>query len=387
MGKKRRDKTRAVAAEPVAERHGFDQGGMLGHSAGDYAVNVTERVALGIDTVFACIRILSDLVADADVGEYLGAERLEDSRLVRRPMATITRRTWLWTVTATMAFYNGCYLWGPMGRDSAGVTLSLLPVSPSRVVWNDPLSPMIDGQPVEYRDLRYIPRMTFPTVTRELGSVLTLARETFAAAASADVYRAAFWEKGGAPLVQITSDQELNSTDADAIRDAYTTKRIANPGAPAVFGKGASIKPLGVDIAAASGSSTSGALGSAIARYFGVPAWLVNVPTEGGSLTYANASAAGLDLVRYTLQPGYAGPIGDALSDELPGDYLAGRRVVLDLTHLTRGTMLEQFQAYQIATGNKAWMIPSEVRSDLHMPMDMTLDETGAAPPALEVTA
>jgi len=125
-------------------------------------------------------------------------------------------------------------------------------------------------------------------------------------------------------------------------------------------------------------------IGTSIARYFGVPAWLVNVPSEAGSLTYANASAAGLDLVRYTLQPGYAGPISDAWSGELPGDLLSGRRVVMDLRHLTEGTTLEQFQAYQIATGNKPWMLPSEVRSRLHMPIDMTLDEAGTPAPAME---
>jgi hypothetical protein len=115
-----------------------------------------------------------------------------------------------------------------------------------------------------------------------------------------------------------------------------------------------------------------------------VPAWLVNVPQEAGSLVYANAAQAGLDLVRYTLQPGYAGPISDAWSDELPGDIINGRRVVMDLTHLTRGTILEQAQAYQIATGNKPWMLPSEVRNDLHLPIDMTLDESGANAPAME---
>ena len=388
MGKgKRRDKVRTVAAEPVAERHGFDAGGMLGHSTGDYAVNVTERVALSVDAVLACVRILADLTADAMIGEYRGSDRLEDSRLTLRPMASVTRRTWVWMVVAIMALYNGCWLWRRLGRDPEGVPYTLIPVAPSRVVWHDAETPLLDGVAIDAADLRWIPRMTFPTVTRDLGTILQLARETFAAAAAADVYRSAFWEKGGAPLVQITSDQELNSTDADAIRDAYTTKRIENPGSPAVFGKGASIKPLGVDISAVSGSGPSGVLGAAVARYFGVPAWLVNVPTEAGSLTYANASAAGLDLVRYTLQPGYAGPIGDALSDELPGNYLTGRRVVLDLTHLTRGTMLEQFQAYEIATGRKPWMIPSEVRSDLHLPVDMTLDDDGAAAPAMEAIA
>ena len=70
--------------------------------------------------------------------------------------------------------------------------------------------------------------------------------------------------------------------------------------------------------------------------------------------------------------------------DELPGDYLTGRRVDVGLQHLTRGTVLEQYQAYTIATGGKPWMLPSEVRSELLMPIDMTLDEAGAPAPQLE---
>ena len=81
-----------VARHDVALRHGFDDG-FLGHDT-TYAVNVTEQVALGIDTVMACVRVIADLTADAAVGEYRGFERLDsESRIVRRPMASVTRRT------------------------------------------------------------------------------------------------------------------------------------------------------------------------------------------------------------------------------------------------------------------------------------------------------
>jgi len=46
--------------------------------------------------------------------------------------------------------------------------------------------------------------------------------------------------------------------------------------------------------------------------------------------------------------------------------------------------VLEQAQAYAIATGSKAWMLPSEVREELRLPIDMTLDEAGAPAPAME---
>jgi phage portal protein BeeE len=380
---KRRAKTVRATDPSVAQRHGFDDG-FLGHES-TYSVNVTEQVALGIDTVMACVRVIADLTADAMVGEYRGDTRLDqESRIVRRPMASVTRRTWIWLTAATMALYNGCYLLRRFGRDSEGVPFTLEPVAPPRVAWLNASTVHIDGTQVNPLDLVWIPRMTFPTVTRELGWMIRLAREAFAAASAADMFRSGYWETGGSPSVYISTEQELTGTQADEIAARHATQKTTSPGRVPVFGKGAKLNNLGADLSATSSSEAMSNIGTSIARYFGVPAWLVNVPSEAGSLMYANASSAGLDLVRYTLQPGYAGPIADAWSDELPGDIFMGRRVVMDLRHLTEGTTLENFQAYQIATGNKPWMLPSEVRSRLHMPIDMTLDEAGAPAPAME---
>lgn len=373
----------SIQAPAVAQRHGFDDG-FLGHES-TYSVNVTEQVSLAIDTVLACVRVIADLTADAIIGEYRGVDRLDqESRIVKRPMASITRRTWIWWLAATMALYNGSYLRRRFGRDSEGVAMSLEPIAPVRVAWMNANTVRVDGVEVSPDDLVWVPRMTFPTVTRELGSLIRLAREAFASASAAGLYRSGFWETGGAPSVYIKTDQDLTGDQADAVRDRYVERRTTNPGSPPVFSRGADLKTLGTDLASEGASMALSDMGTSIARYFGVPAWLVNVPTAAGSMTYNNASAAGLDLVRYTLQPGYAGPISDAWSDELPGDYLTGRRVVMDLRHLTEGTLLEQAQTYQIATGNKPWMLPSEVRSRLHMPIDMTLDEAGAPAPAME---
>jgi phage portal protein BeeE len=377
LGKgKKLDKRIATLEAQLAERHGFDDG-FLGHDSTVYSVNVNEHTALSVDVFFACVRVLADLTADADVAEYLGARRLDvPSDLVRRPMASVTQRTWLWSLVAIMAIYNGAYLL----REGFGPFRSLRPVAPPRVNWLSNTVVHLDGRDIPWRDLIWLPRMSFPTLTRDLSWTIRLAREAIAAAWAADNYRSDFWEAGGAPSWYLTTDQSLSPTEADNIAEKAAEKRSANPGRPMVFGKGAKPAAMTTDIAAEGASSATSKLGTSIARYFGVPPWLVNVPSEAGSLTYANASAAGLDLVRYTLQPGYAGPIGDALSDELPGQ----SRVVLDLTHLTRGTILEQAQAYAIATGKKAWMLPSEVRDDLHMPIDMTLDEAGAPAPSME---
>jgi hypothetical protein len=381
MGKGKRKRAQ------IAERHGFDSSGMLGHDAGAYAVNVSELVAASVDVVLACVRIIGDLISDADVGEYRGAERLDDSRLTRRPMATITRRTWLWQVAATMALYNGQYIRDDLaGTDSEGVPMSLVPVAPVRVSWDDPHSPRIDGESVDVNALHWIPRMTFPTLDRSTAYLVSLARDSIAASWAAESYRADFWQSGGAPVTILTSDQPLTKPDAELYRDQWTTARADGPGKPAVLGKGLEAKLFGADVSTKGASEAGERLGTSICRYFGMPAWLANVPSAAGSMTYSNASAAGLDLVRYTLRPGYAGPIGDFLSDVLPGDYLQGRRVVLGLDHITAPAMLERYQAWAIATG-KPWMAAGEVRKAEHLPLDASfdLDPAGAPAPALEV--
>jgi hypothetical protein len=231
--------------------------------------------------------------------------------------------------------------------------------------------------------------MALPTVTREFASILRLARSSIAAAWSADAYRSDYWEKGGQPPWYITSDQALSNEDAEGIKARVIAKRTEAPGEPMVFGKGSKIAGMGADLATEGAGLALARSQASIARYLRVPAWLVNVMAEAGSLVYQNAAMAGLDLVRYTLQPSYAGPLADALSDELPGSYLTGRRVVIDLRHLTKGTDLEQAQADQIATGGRPWKRPSEARAERHMPMDPTLDldPQGAEAPAMEAIA
>ncbi len=381
MGKRKR---RAAAELELAERHDF-AGGYLGHDSASaaYLVNVSEQTALAIDVVYACVRTLADAVAGARWGEWRGAERLPDSRLVRRPMARMTRRAWAWRVTATLALYNVCAL-ERVGRDSEGVALSLVPLTPGSLSRLGPGRLLIDGRrEVAEDDIRFIRRAIWPTVTAELGSVLRLARDTFAAAWAAEAYTADFWANGGAPQIILTSDQELSNDDAELIQNRWVERRQAGPGKPAVLGKGAEAKGLGVDLGGAGVGDAGDRLAQSAARYFGMPAWIVNVASAAGGMVYANTESAGLDLVRYTLD-GFLGPIADEISDELPADYIVGRRCELDVSHLTMGTLLERAQAYAIATGNRPWMTPAEVRADLRMPPDRSLDESGAPAPELE---
>lgn len=390
MGKgkaKRRDAAGATGELEVAERHDF-VAGMLGHDPTSYAVNVSERIALGVDVAQACVRTLADAVSDARWGEWRDTVQLPPSRLVRRPMGSWTRRRWLWRITATLALYNVCHL-ERVGEDADGSALSLVPLRPGQLQRHPSGGLAIleaDGgwRPVSEDRIRTVRRADWPTVTDEIGTILNLSRSAFAAAWAADAYRSDFWEHGGAPTIVLKTDQGITNDTADQWRDRWVERRLAAPGAPAVLGSGLDARPLGADMAAKGSGEDLDRLGSSIARLFGMPAWIVNVASAAGSMVYSNTESAGADLVRYGLR-GYLGPIEDEVSDELPGDYIVGRALRLDVSHLTMGTLKERFEAYRIALDPSApFMTTDEVRRELNLPPDAGLDPRGAPAPAIE---
>jgi phage portal protein BeeE len=339
------------------------------------------RTVLGESVSHRCVQLIADALGNARWGEWRERDQLPDSRLVRRPAVRYTRRNWSWRVAATMALWSWCPLLRVGDPDSEGVIGSLLPVLPDEVSRTPYGSWTFRGEDVGPDGVRPVYRDVWPGVDQQVAGVIALARETFTAAFSAASYDAAFWENGGAPHTIITTEQVLSQDQANEIRGNYVTQRQNNPGAPAVFGRGAHLEAFGTDAATAGASDAAGRLGAAVARYFGVPPHLANVPNYASSLTYVNTESAGIDLVRYTLSA-YSGPMGDAVSDELPGDaYGAGRRVLLDLSDLTVPDLESQGRYYQMALGR--WMTRDEIRERLNLPPapDSAFD-VGSAPAA-----
>lgn len=377
-----------VEAPTPAERHTFSAG-ILGHdlTGSPWVVNVSELTALGIDAFYACVRIIADAMSGARIGEWTGTTQLPTSRLVRRPMATMTRREWMWRVAATLAVYNYCYIQEVGGRSPIdGLPMSLRPLVPTRVAWAGPNSVTVDGQPVDPSSLRVWRRAYWPSVTAEIGTILTFARETFAAAMASDAYRSDFWQQGGAPVVVLTTDQVIDNTVADGIADRWVEKRVTSPGKPAVLSHGAKAAPLGADLGTAGANESGDKLRASVARYMGMPPDMINVASEAGSLTYSTPEAANLQLVRYTLGA-YADTIGDGFGEILPGDPMLERAVRLDLSTLTMAEQLARFSAWTIALdapGHPGWMTAQEIRAAEGMPPDLALPSSGLPAPAIE---
>ena len=249
------------------------------------------------------------------------------------------------------------------GLDNEGVPWSLVPLQPARL-FRQPGRAVYTygGDEIPAEEIRFMRRTLFPGATPEATGVIRLAQSAIEAAYAAGAYVADWWDAGGAPMTVITTEQDLTKDQAEGLADRWIERRKLGPSHPAVLGKGAGAKPFGADALTEDASLAQDRLVAVIARYMGVPAGLVNAPVHA-SLTYSTTEQQGLELTRYTLS-GYAECIADFLSTVLPGDYIAGRSVRIDLTALSRAEQLSRYQSWRIALDPAApWLSVEEVRA------------------------
>ena len=187
---------------------------------------------------------------------------------------------------------------------------------------------------------------------------------------ASDAYASRYWQAGGTPTTQITTEQELSNPQAETIANRWRDRRAMGPDYPAVLGKGAHADPWGADISGQLATEARRDIAAEVANLFGVASHYVNVNPPGSSMTYSNVQDEALSLDRFTLS-GFYDPIQDLISDLLPEE----RFMLIDMTRLTRASQESRFRAWAIATGNKPWMTAPEVRTEEGLAPNDTIDK------------
>lgn len=343
---------------------GFFQG------SGLQPFGLTSTTVLGLPTVWRCVDVLANGVSQLQWAEHRGTLDLPLSRLARRPSAEYTRREWTSLVVRTMALFDTCYLLKVGGVDSEGVPMGLWPLAPQLIRplyidYSSYLPPdwyMVGKTKVSADEIVVLRRGPMPGIPDSLQGVLNVARATLGAALAAENYASRFWQAGGSPTTVLETDANLSPMQAQDVQNLWAQKRALGPDHPAVLVAGLKAKPFGADPTLQAAVEARNALAADIARYFGVPSRLANVPSND-SQTYKTAQEENLDLLRYSLQ-NYIGAITDAISDLLPGS----REVAMLDSPLTAGTQLSRAQSWQLALGNKPWISVEEVREAEGLP-------------------
>lgn len=354
---------------------GFPTGG--GSGVLPYGVSTT--TVAGLSAVWRCLDILGTGVSQLPWREHRGTLDLPLSRLTRQPVAFYTRREWVQLIVRTLALYDVAYLLKLTPYDSEGVPSGLWPIPPTiiipRVVDAYTLTPptqyVVGRTTIDAANIIVIRRGPLPGVPDYLSGLLNLARAELGGAIAAENYAARYWQAGGAPTTVLETEANLGDTQATSLGNRWANRRAQGPDHPAILSNGLKARAFGADPLTQSAVEARRDMVADVARYFGIPARLANAPSID-SQTYKTSQEENIDLLHYTLE-NYIGAIEDAVTDVLPG----GREMSMVRSGLTEGTQLARFQAYQLATGNVAWMLGEEAREAEGMPpMEMTSPAT-----------
>lgn len=345
---------------------GFPTGG--GNGVLPYGVSST--TVAGLSAVWRCLDILGTGVSQLPWREHRGTLDLPLSRLTRRPSAFYTRREWVQLVVRTMALYDVAYLLKLDPEDAEGVPMGLWPIPPTIIIpraidaytLTPPLSYVVGRTTIDAERIIVIRRGPLPGVPDYLSGLLNLARAELGGALAAENYAARYWQAGGSPTTVLETDANLSDTQATGFGNRWANRRSQGPDHPAVLSNGLKARPFGADPVSQSAVEARRDMTASVARYFGVPPRLANAPMID-SETYKTSQEENIDLLHYTLA-NYIGAIEDAITDLLPGN----REMSMVTSGLTEGTQLARFQAYQLATGNAAWMTGAEAREFEGMP-------------------
>jgi len=213
------------------------------------------------------------------------------------------------------------------------------------------------GRDYSPNDIQHLQLLRVPGTPYGLGPIQAAQAELRGAIDTRD-YAGNWFTGSGVPVGgYLGTDQSLNPELAQQTREAWTAATANRDGVP-VLGNGVKFVQTFLTPADAMWLEAQKFNVTQAARLFGVPASLMLASSEGSPQTYQNVSQEWIGYVRFSLMQ-YLIEIEDAFSQLLP----RGTDAHFNVEALLRSDTLTRYQTYQLATGDKPWLLPSEVRA------------------------
>lgn len=339
-------------------------------------VPVTEDTAMQLLAVAACVRILSNTVANLpfDAVRTKGAvrETLEPPPpIVGDPFggantpALPTQRDGFVQLMVSLLLRGNAYA-VVTTRDRMFRPTRLRVLHPDRVkcVFDDTGARQyeVSRQPVDADDMLHLVGLSFPESPTGI-SVISHARQSIGLGLAAEEFGARFFGSGAHPSGVIQLPADVDKTRARQVAENFqaTHGGLQNAHSVAVLSGGAEWKPISVSPEDAQFLQTRAAQNIDIAMLFGIPPHMlgqVDRTTSWGT----GIEQQSLGFLRYTLAP-WLGIFEDAWSAFLPRPQIARFNVDALLRTDTAG----RFAVYMNAR-NAALMTPDEIRALENMP-------------------
>lgn len=367
---------------------------------------VTERTAMGVSAVYACVALIGGAIASLPLPIYRrtegGRERTDHPvwwLLNEQPHPDMSAAAfWEYLLTANLLYGDA---FAEIVRPSANT---------NAVRWLRPLHPRCvqvdclendnglvytvtdpDGdeptRTVLGADMLHIPGVGF-NGKRSLSPIRNAAKNAVGIALAADEWSAGFFQNGARPDFALTTEGSLKPEQIDSLREQWSARHAgaANRGKPVVMQGGLKVQPLTVPAEDAQLIETRRMQVEDIARIYGVPPHMIGHTTASTSWGSGIEQQA-IGFVRFTLQR-HLVRIEQEINRKLwprSLQYFAE----FNVSGLERGDYKSRNEGYRVAlgrAGEPGWMTINEVRRLENLPPlpegDQLATIEPAAPPA-----
>ncbi len=363
---------------------------------------VTERSAMGVSAVYACVALIGGAIASLPLPIYRrtdgGRERADHPvwwLLNEQPHPDMSAAAfWEYLLTANL-LYGDAFAEIVRTSPNTNAVRWLRPLHPRCVqvdclekdnglvyTVTDP-----DGdeptRTILGADMLHIPGVGF-NGKRSLSPVRHAARNAVGIALAADEWSAGFFQNGARPDFALTTDGTLKPEQIDSLRDQWANRHAgaANRGKPVVMQGGLKVQPLTVPAEDAQLIETRRMQVEDIARIYGVPPHMIGHTTASTSWGSGIEQQA-IGFVRFTLQRHLARIEQEINRKFWPRSlqYFAE----FNVSGLERGDYKTRNEGYRVAlgrAGEPGWMTINEVRRMENLPPLPEGDKIATVEPA-----
>lgn len=373
---------------------------MTGGNISAAGPSVTERTAMGISAVYACIGLIGGALASLPLPIYRrtadGRERVNHDVwwLLNEQPCTCMSAAVMWEYLAWSLLLHG---------DAFAMIQRASPLSPT-IVGFEPVHPLsVQVQEVNERliytvvdcdetlvidqdDMLHIPGLGFDGL-RGMSPLRYAARQTFGLSLAAEEYSARFFSQGARPDYIITTEASMNADQQKLFRESWMARYagLANSHIPALLAGGKSdVKALTLSPEEAQLMAMRTFQATDIARIYGIPPHMIGI-VEKTTSWGTGIEQQGIGFVKYTLQR-HLVKIEQEINRKVFRKSLQFF-AEFNTAGLERGDIKARNESYRIAAGRAGepgWMTINEIRKLENLPPvaggDVLFNPTAGAP-------
>ena len=346
---------------------------------------VTDRTALQHTVVYACVRVLSEAVAQLPLHLYKytnsGKERVPQHPLYfllhDQPNPEMTSFRFRETLMSHILIYGNAY--AQIIRNGRGEIIGLYPLTPDRIKVDrdehnkliyiysryDEANPNIKTQGeivLKQKDVLHIPGLGFDGLVGY--SPIAMAKNALGISLACEEYGASFFANGASPSGILEHPGVIK--DPSKIREAWhNAYGSGNSHKVAVLEEGMKYQPIAIPNNEAQFLETRKFQIEEIARLYRVPLHMIG---DLDHATFSNVEHLSLDFVKYSLDPWLVRweqeLMRALLSESEKGKYF----IKFNVEGLLRGDYASRMQGYATARQN-GWMSANDIREleDMNM--------------------